>query len=735
MKRRIFACLLALVMLVSVLPVALAADPVAKIGNDTYATLDEAIKKAQDKDEIKLLADCELTGDIKLENKSLTIRGVGTTKPTITLKECGIHASSELGNPNKRYLTFVNCALDIRSKNVGGATANLITNTDLTFDNCNVTITNPKEKSISAIYLYQESNLFIKNNSVVNVSGFTGNRCSGIYADDSEYENMPNRDIQVTGGSTLTITNCNWHGMTVDPIDMLIDDHSVIDISNCGNSQFGGGGLGCYFGKLTIKNGSALNTNDNRGLYWWGWGTFVKELEMDSTSTLSSCRNTGDGIDIGGKGIILAGANVTLDENKGNGLVSYSNNKDWFGDVQISAGAKVSIRNNTRGIWVMQNAVLDINTSTVTNNGTELRYPNGGGICVNGTAKIGPAVALYNNHAFEYGDDIYNADGASITFADVGTDWVLDDCNHMIDGWYEDGLEGETLLRWNVHDTAAAKHVVKKDAGTYTDAIAYKAAHGEEYYEPGENPVADYILPALWLNTKDHYSYLIGYADGTVRPEGKITRAEVATIFFRLLTDDARAKFWMSTNNYTDVPAGKWYNNAISTLSNMGVIGGYADGTFKPDAPISRAEFAKIAVSFSNVADLSYRGYFADVKESDWFSGFVAAAKDAGLIEGYNDGTFKPEKAITRAEVCTIVNRTLGRKPSASHMKISDRIDWPDVQVTDWYYEAIMEATKSHTYQMGQRVETWNDKLPQRDWALLETGWANAYTGNGGEVN
>ncbi len=737
MKRRIFACLLALVMLVSVLPVALAADPVAKIGNDTYATLDEAIKKAQDKDEIKLLADCELTGDIKLENKSLTIRGVGTTKPTITLKECGIHASSELGNPNKRYLTFVNCALDIRSKNVGGATANLITNTDLTFDNCNVTITNPEKISISAIYLYQESNLFIKNNSVVDVSGFTGPGCSGIYADDSDYVDMPNRKIQVTGRSTLTITNCNWHGMTVNPIDMLIDDHSVIDISNCGNSQFGGGGLGCYFGKLTIKNGSALNTNDNRGLYWWGWGTFVKELEMDSTSTLSSCRNTGDGIDIGGKGIIPAGANVTLDENKGNGLVSYSDNDYWFGDVQISAGAKVSIRNNTRGIWVMQNTALDINTSTVTNNGTARRYENGGGICVeaNGTAKIGPAVALYNNHAFGYGDDIYNADGASITFADVGTDWVLDDCNHMIDGWYEDGLEGETRLRWNVHDTAAAKHVVKKDAGIYTDAIAYKAAHGEEYYEPGENPIADYILPALWLNTKDHYSYLIGYADRTVKPEGKITRAEVATIFFRLLTDDARAKFWMSTNNYTDVPAGKWYNNAISTLSNMGVIGGYADGTFKPDAPISRAEFAKIAVSFSNVADLSYRGYFADVKESDWFSGFVAAAKDAGLIEGYNDGTFKPEKAITRAEVCTIVNRTLGRKPSASHMKISDRIDWPDVQVTDWYYEAIMEATNSHTYQMGQRVETWNDKLPQRDWALLETGWANAYTGNGGEVN
>ena len=97
--------------------------------------------------------------------------------------------------------------------------------------------------------------------------------------------------------------------------------------------------------------------------------------------------------------------------------------------------------------------------------------------------------------------------------------------------------------------------------------------------------------------------------------------------------------------------------------------------------------------------------------------------------------TSSPENKITRAEACAIVNRALGRKPSKSHMKISDRIDWPDVQTTDWFYEAIMEATNSHTYQMGKRVETWNDKLPQRDWAELETGWASAYTGKGGEVH
>ena len=271
----------------------------------------------------------------------------------------------------------------------------------------------------------------------------------------------------------------------------------------------------------------------------------------------------------------------------------------------------------------------------------------------------------------------------------------------------------------------------KKVDNPWTHGVIH--LYTKEEYVP-EQPTTDYLIPGLWLNTNDHYSYLIGYSDGTVRPNGKITRAEVATIFFRLLDDDTRAKYWSSKNDFSDVSADKWYNNAVSTLCNMGVIGGYADGTFRPDAPISRAEFAKIAVSFTQNNGSATYNYFTDVKTTDWFAPYVTAAKDAGLIEGYSDGSFKPESKITRAEACAIVNRTLGRKPSKAHMKISDRIDWPDVQTTDWFYEAIMEATNSHTYQMGKRVETWNDKLPQRDWAALETGWANAYTGNGGEV-
>lgn len=281
------------------------------------------------------------------------------------------------------------------------------------------------------------------------------------------------------------------------------------------------------------------------------------------------------------------------------------------------------------------------------------------------------------------------------------------------------------------NDEAYETQDTEKVANPLTHAVIH--LYTKEEYVP-EQPTTDYLIPGLWLNTNDHYSYLIGYSDGTVRPNGKITRAEVATIFFRLLDDDTRAKYWSSENNFSDVSADKWYNNAVSTLSRMGVIGGYADGTFRPDAPISRAEFAKIAVSFTQNNGSAVYNYFTDVKTTDWFAPYVTAAKDAGLIEGYSDGSFKPESKITRAEACAIVNRTLGRKPSKAHMKISDRIDWPDVQTTDWFYEAIMEATNSHTCTMGDRVETWTGKLPQRDWAALETGWANAYTGNGGEV-
>ena len=301
---------------------------------------------------------------------------------------------------------------------------------------------------------------------------------------------------------------------------------------------------------------------------------------------------------------------------------------------------------------------------------------------------------------------------------------AIDTANDKYTDGYKDNAFDVTETGWVQQPDGSYKWMVTR--------VCKYCGYEETVEETKRDEVDDItavLLPALQANTDDHYSYLIGYSDGTVRPNGKITRAEVATIFFRLLDDDTRAKYWSSKNDFSDVSADKWYNNAVSTLSNMGVIGGYADGTFRPDAPISRAEFAKIAVSFTQNNGSAVYNYFTDVKPTDWFAPYVTAAKDAGLIEGYSDGSFKPESKITRAEACAIVNRALGRKPSKAHMKISDRIDWPDVQTTDWFYEAIMEATNSHTCTMGDRVETWTGKLSQRDWATLETGWANAYTG------
>ena len=241
-----------------------------------------------------------------------------------------------------------------------------------------------------------------------------------------------------------------------------------------------------------------------------------------------------------------------------------------------------------------------------------------------------------------------------------------------------------------------------------------------------------------YLNTEDHFSYIIGYTDGMLRPYGNISRGEVATIFFRLLTDNAREKFWSQTNSYTDVAPEKWCNNAISTLSNMGIIDGYLDGTFRPDGSITRAEFSKMAVNFFDYTVKEYQGYFPDVPEDAWYARYVEAAREMKLIEGYIDGSFQPNKAITRAEACTIVNRTLGRLPDKDQMDVKGVITWPDCSRSDWYYEAMMEATNSHDYswiyRKNVKSESWSKKLDQRDWAALERTWSTAHSAPGGEV-
>ena len=257
-------------------------------------------------------------------------------------------------------------------------------------------------------------------------------------------------------------------------------------------------------------------------------------------------------------------------------------------------------------------------------------------------------------------------------------------------------------------------------AGFSPFALAWTAPEPDEPDEPDVPDIPPVYVPPL-LNTYDHFTYIIGYEDGTVRPYGSITRAETATIFFRLLTDEAREECWTETNSYTDVSRGDWYNTAVSTLSRLGILGGYEDGTFRPNSGITRAEFAKIAVSFFEYEGIEAENVFTDVAHGSWYEDFVAAAAEIGLIEGYEDGSFRPESGITRAEACTIINRTLGRAPDEDHLLPEAEMNvWPDNRPGAWYYADMQEATNSHEYKWLGDIEQWLEKLPERNWAELE---------------
>ena len=222
------------------------------------------------------------------------------------------------------------------------------------------------------------------------------------------------------------------------------------------------------------------------------------------------------------------------------------------------------------------------------------------------------------------------------------------------------------------------------------------------------------------LNGDDHYAYIVGYPNGNVEPNGNITRAEVATIFFRLLTEEVRTANSTQSNSLSDVTRGQWFNHAVSTLSSMGIVKGHNDGTFAPNAPITRAEFAAIAARFDDKnTDTSSK--FTDIA-SHWAKNEIGVAANKGWINGYPDGTFRPNQYITRAEAMTLVNRVLNRLPENSSDLLDSMIKWPDnSDASAWYYLAVQEATNSHYYKTKEnKFEKWTELRKTRDWTELE---------------
>ena len=252
-------------------------------------------------------------------------------------------------------------------------------------------------------------------------------------------------------------------------------------------------------------------------------------------------------------------------------------------------------------------------------------------------------------------------------------------------------------------------------------------------YDPGDDDEEEPDTPAL--DRVNHFLYVEGYPEDyrtgeysdnedlwPVKPQGNITRAEVATIFYRLLKDEVREEIETDVNSFPDVNEDDWFNITVSSLANMGALSGYEDGTFRPNEPISRAELAAMAVRFYDTFEAEYEeGTFLDVDGDEWYADAIAAAEELGIIGGYPDGTVRPNNNITRAETCAIVNRVLERRPHDEHLgDVDDMRTWPDNQPGAWYYADMQEATNGHYYEWididGSKFEEWTEVDKDYDW-------------------
>lgn len=336
---------------------------------------------------------------------------------------------------------------------------------------------------------------------------------------------------------------------------------------------------------------------------------------------------------------------------------------------------------------------------------------------VNGLYEGGSYVAYF--HAKQYTLH-FDANGGEGTMGDLtythGQDQSLTKCGFTRAGY--DFLGWATAADGNVayHDQQSLS--ITQDTTLYAvwKQQPNQGGSGGGHHNSGGTQEKPDETPPTTLNDTDHYAYIVGYEDGTIRPNGHITRAEAATVFFRLLTDKARDANLTDRSPYPDVSAGAWYNKAVATLSRMGILSGYEDGSFRPNATVTRAEFAAMAARFDTEAK-PVDTPFTDLTGC-WAADEIAKAYGKGWVNGYGDNTFRPNGPITRAEAVTLINRVLRRLPETDKDLLPDERTWPDNPETFWGYLALQEASNSHLYdRKSDGYETQTKLLPPRDWS------------------
>ena len=439
----------------------------------------------------------------------------------------------------------------------------------------------------------------------------------------------------------------------------------------------------------------------------------------------------------------------SMSSNVNQGVVHDADAKTIFAGIQnkilyqIQSG---SITDVIGADFSLTDQTLTQNTFTLTANGNPVaaNAPNGNVITFGekdeSTGKYPYVLTYYKGTAIKNADNTY-----TITSSDGNTTYTYTPCDKTgeVNGSVSDeffvlemnvpvvSLDLKYNLSLTSKRTASGTYEVPtNESATLAYQSANQSAGSVDFNEPtvsyrvkgssGGHSGGSITIPD-GLNGKDHYAYVVGYPDGMVYPQKNITRAEVATIFFRLLKDETREANMTKSNSYNDMKDGAWYTCAVSTLSKMGIIKGYEDGSFKPDASISRAEFAAIAARFDPDGDKT-PATFSDVS-SHWAKDEISIAANHGWIKGYEDGSFKPDQKITRAETMTLVNRVLKRLPETKDDLHKDMKTWPDNQnESAWFYLAVQEATNSHYQKLKKdgTHETWESMRETRDWAALE---------------
>ena len=347
----------------------------------------------------------------------------------------------------------------------------------------------------------------------------------------------------------------------------------------------------------------------------------------------------------------------------------------------------------------------------------------------------------------EFFPECYAASTATVELSDPT---VLKDLSYTISGWKSnDERNGVPCLTFNFTAAKPGTTTVKLTyyfnynhaAGTASckvcgESVRYDYNENYLWYQEtttctitvtgdsGEDEKPDIVLPGVTvkkatpkLNTYDHFAYVQGYPDGTVKPAGNITRAETAAILFRLMDNSSRKTYLSTKSGFRDVTAGSWYNTYVATLNNAGVITDSANGYFRPNDAITRAELAAMLASFTETTRAA--NYFDDVSANHWAANAIAICAKLGWITGYPDGSFRPDRNVTRAELMAMINRATGRAPKSADAFLPGMKTWSDNTADKWYYLDVQEATNSHSYAVSP-TELWTALTAAPDWTRYE---------------